>query len=430
MSRRDAERWPQFCARMARLARALELVYAGPPPDPLARSPGELVRMAGLAWRVRGLGRKAVEDLLRVLPMPAADLLDDWFESDALKGLLGLGGVMHLARGPRSGGSAFALLHGHTGSPPGVFRPPRSNVAAVLARLPGIDVRRGVRVARIAVRAGGVASIVLASGEEVVAECVVSGIGPRRTLLELVDPAWLDPELVRAVRNVRARGVVARVDLLLDRDPGFATLTLAPSLDALERAYDDAKYGRVSQRPALEAYVDGQAANAAGRHRIEVHVQYAPYALAEGDWDAARRAALVDGVVQALAAYLPGGAAAVLERTVRTPRDLESDLGWPEGQMHHAELALDQALWMRPVAALAHYRTPIRGLHLCGPALHPGGGVPGASGRTRPARRFAAAAAADCSRATAAPTIDAVRLHCAAARALSARAAAKTRLPP
>ncbi|MCL4800565.1 MAG: NAD(P)/FAD-dependent oxidoreductase [Burkholderiales bacterium] len=379
-SRRAAHRRPQFCGRMARLARVLELLYAGPPPDPLARAPGELARMAGLAWRVRRLGRRAIEDLLRVLPMPAADLLDDWFESDELKGLLGLGGVMHLAQGPRSGGTAFALLHGHVGSPPGVFRPPRSNLVEVLARLPGIEVRRGARVARITVRARRAAGIVLATGEEIAADCVVSGIDPRRTLLELVDPAWLDPELVRAVRNVRARGVVARATLLLDREPGFSALTLAPSLDDLERAHDDAKYGRVPQRPALEAHAVDEAADAAGRRRVDVHVQYAPHALAEGAWDSARRAALGDQVVALLAAHLPGGAAAVVERSVRTPLDLEAARGWPQGQMHHAELALDQALWMRPVPALAQYRTPIRALYLGGPATHPGGGIAGAAG--------------------------------------------------
>jgi len=368
-SPRDAAKWPAFCERMARLARLLETVYLAPPPDPLARGGRDLARLARLALRARGLGREGIEDLLRILPMPVADLLDDWFESDALKGILGAAGVMHLAQGPRSGGTAFGLLHRHVGSPPGVFRPPRSNFRRALAGLPGIQIRPGAEVVRIGVRDGRATGVVLASGEEIPAPVVVSGADPRRTLLELVDPGWLDPALVRAVRAIRSRGVVARVTLTLDRAPGFTTLALAPSLDHLERAYDDAKHGRVSRAPWLEATLDGK--------RLEVHVQYAPYALADGEWDEARRAALGDLVERELAPHL---GADVLERRVRSPVDLERDYGWPGGQTHQAELALDQLLWMRPVPALARYRTPIAGLYLCGTGMHPGAGVAGASG--------------------------------------------------
>jgi phytoene dehydrogenase-like protein len=371
VSANDAAKWPAFCERMTRLARLLETVYAAPPPDPMSRELGELARLAGLGVRARRMGRQGLEDLLRLLPISAADFLDDWFESAALKGLLGAAGVRHLQQGPRSGGTAFRLLHDHVGSPPGVFRPPRTNVARVLAGLPGVE-RRDARVVRISVRDGRVAGVVLAGGEEIAASLVVSGADPRRTLLELVDPAWLDPELVRAVRNIRSRGVVARVTLTLERTPDFATLVLAPSLDHLERAYDDAKYGRVSAQPYLEAR--SAEALADGRHRVHLHVQYAPYRLADGEWDDARRAKLGDAVVEMLAPHLP----AVVERTVLSPRDLEEAHGWPEGQAHHAELALDQLLWMRPIPALARYATPITGLYLCGPAMHPG--IPGAAG--------------------------------------------------
>jgi phytoene dehydrogenase-like protein len=305
--------------------------------------------------------------------MSVADFLDDWFEADALKAALGAAGVMHLQQGPRSGGTAFRLLHHHVGSPAGVFRPPRSNVARVLAGLPGIE-RRDAKAARITVREGRAVGVVLANGEEIAASVVVSGADPQRTLLGLVDPGWLDPELARAVRNVRSRGVVARVTLTLERAPGFSTLVLAPSLDDLERAYDDAKYGRASAQPYLEARSAEPVAD--GRHRIDVHVQYAPYALADGGWDDARQAALGDLVVAMLSPHLPP----VLERSVQSPRDLEAALGWPEGQAHHAELALDQILWMRPVPALARYATPIAGLYLCGQSMHPGGGIAGAAG--------------------------------------------------
>ena len=369
LSPNDAAKWPAFCERMARLARLLETVYLAPPPEPLAREARDLAQLARLALRARGLGRQGIEDLLRTLPMPVADLLDDWFESDALKGVLGAAGVMHLAQGPRSGGTAFGLLHRHVGSPPGVFRPPRSNFRRALAGLPGIQIRPGAEVVRIDVRDGRATGVVLANGEEIAASIVVSGADPKHTLLELVDPGWLDPALVRAVRAIRARGVVARVTLTLDRAPGFSTLVIAPSLDYLERAHDDAKYGRVSRAPWLEATSDGQ--------RVEVHVQYAPYELAGAKWDEARCASLGELVVRELAPHL---GASIVERRVRSPVDLERDYGWPGGQAHQAELALDQLLWMRPIPALARYRTPIAGLYLCGTGMHPGAGIAGAPG--------------------------------------------------
>jgi phytoene dehydrogenase-like protein len=378
VSPRDAERWPAFCMRMARLARMLEALYVTSPPDPGDRGLGAFARGASLALDFRRLGREGMTDLLRTLPMSVADLLDDWFETDAIKGALGALAIRNLRHGPRAGGTAYALLHQHVGSPPGVFAPARSNVSKVLAGLPGVEIRRGAEIATIDVRAERVEGVTLANGERITASTVVSGIDPRRTLLVLVDAGWLDPEFTRAVRNIRCRGVAARVELALDRPPGFDVLAVAPSLDHLERASDDAKYGRISQRPYLEARVSER--GAAGRHRLEVHVQYAPYALADGAWDASRRSALGDLVVQTLAEHLPGADAGITARSVLTPHDLERTAGWPEGQPRHAELALDQFLWMRPIPQLARYRTPIAGLYLCGPAMHPGGGVIGASG--------------------------------------------------
>lgn len=378
VSPRDAERWPAFCARMASFARLLETLYMAPPPDPVRGDLGELARQAWLGLRLRRVGREEMAEFLRVLPMPVADWLDDWFETDALKGALGAAAIRHLRHGPRAGGTALSLLHRHVGSPPGVFHAASSNVMDVLPRLPGIEIRRGAQIAAIEVHAGHVAGATLASGEHLAAPIVVSGLDPRRTLLELVDPRWLDPELIRAVRNIRSRGVTARVSLTLGRAPDFAVLAVAPSLDHLERASDDAKYGRVSHAPYLEARAAAPSVD--GRHRVDVHVQYAPYALAEGEWTAARRSALGDMVIHALAAHLSGGDDAITERSVLTPRDLEGTTGWPEGQPDHAELSLDQFLWMRPAPALARYRTPIAGLYLCGPAMHPGGGIVGAAG--------------------------------------------------
>jgi phytoene dehydrogenase-like protein len=378
VSPKDADRWPAFCARMARLARLLETLYTAPPPDPTRRGIRAQFHHLRLGLRLRQLGPEGIPDLLRILPMSVADWLDDWFETDALKGALGAAGIRHLRHGPRAGGTAFALLHRHVGAPPGVFRPASSDVVRVLSGLPGVEIRRGAEVAAITVHADRVTGVTLANGAHIPAQTVVSGLDPRRTLLGLVDPGWLDPELTRAVRNIRSRGVTARVNLTLVRSPGFARLAIAPSLDHLERASDDAKYGRISQQPYLEVKAGEPALD--GRHRLEVHMQYAPYALADGAWDAARRGALGDLVVHALADHVPGGDAAIVERTVLAPTDLEAMAGWPEGQPDHAELALDQFLWMRPIPALARYRTPVTGLYLCGRAMHPGGDIVGAAG--------------------------------------------------
>jgi phytoene dehydrogenase-like protein len=335
LSARDAEAWPRFCKRLAALAQLLERIYLEPPPS--------LVDLR-FALRVRRLGREAMEDLMRLLPMPAAELLDDWFESDVLKGALGAFAVRHLHQGPRSAGTAFRLLHYHVGSPLGVFRSPMSNLASLLRA--GATVREG-KLARITVRDGAVTGVVLDGGEELRAALVLSAADPRRTLDELVEPGFIDPDLARELRHVRARGVAAKVLLTLERDPAWKTLTLAPSLDYVERAYDDIKYGRISTQPWLDVVANGASA--------EVHFQYAPHRLAS-DANIAERAAKL------LATHLP---------TVKQSRVVAPPAGWPDGQPHQAELALDQALWMRPLPALAGYRTPIKGLWLCGQAMHP-----------------------------------------------------------
>lgn len=377
MSSRDAGKWPEFCARMSALSRLLEGIYSAPPPDPMTHALAGYAHLARLGLRVRALGRQGIEDLLRLLPMSAADLLDEWFENDALKGALAGAAVMHLCQGPRSGGTAFNFLHHHVGSAPGVFRPALSNLRRVLLGLRGFEMRTA-RVAAIVVRSGCATGVILPDGEELAASLVVSGLDPGHTLLELIDPGWLDPELVRAVRRIRHRGVAAEVTLTLDREPPFSTLVVAPSLDYLERAYDDAKYGRDSREPYIEAHYVGQSSDA--RHELRAHVQYVPYAPAAGDSDESRRDALARLVIDRLSRHAPIFAGSVVEHRVRTPRELEALHGLPEGQPYHAELALDQVLWMRPVPALAQYRTPLRGLYLCGPAMHPGAGIAGAAG--------------------------------------------------
>jgi phytoene dehydrogenase-like protein len=301
--------------------------------------------------------------------MSAADLLDAWFDSDAVKGVLGAVAVRHLAQGPRSGGTAFNLLHHHVGCAPGVFgRRPREH-----DDVPEAPNRIEASAIRIEVADGRVQGVVLDDGRTLQADVVVSALDPKRTLLGLVDPGGLDPELVRAIRNIRSRGVAARITFTLNAAPDFETLVVAKSLDYIERAYDHSKYGRISGRPVIEATHDGE-------NRVCAHVQYVPYALRAGAWDSAAFEAVADAAIASIDAAAPGFADRVVETAVVTPAHLEAQHGWPQGQAYHAEIALDQVLWMRPLPELARYRTPIGGLYLCGIAMHPGGAVPGAAG--------------------------------------------------
>jgi phytoene dehydrogenase-like protein len=328
LSPNDAGKWPDFCARMRRLASVLEALYVQPAPDVETRELGELLRLARLGLQVRRLGKEAIVDLLRVLPMSIAELLDDWFESDVLKGALGALGVWHLKQGPRSGGTAFNFLHHHVGCPAGVFRPDRANVRHVLRAMPGLQFREGT------------AGLTQARRE---AAIVVSSADPRETFAPLARD--LDVEFARAIGNIKGRAVVATGTLALDKPADFASLCVAPSLEYLERAYDDVKYGRTSAHP----YVEARASNG----RVELHVQYVPAA---------------EGMLAARVAATLGARADQVR--LDTPAHL-----------YHGDLTLDQILFMRPVPGWSRYRTPIEGLYLCGPGTHPGGGIAGAAGR-------------------------------------------------
>jgi len=341
----DAARWPEFSQRMRTLAGVLEKLYLAPPPDIETRDPRELARIGGLGLYVRRLGKQAVIDLARILPMAIAELLDDWFESDALKGPLGALGIWHLKQGPRSGGTAFNFLHHHVGSPAGVFRPVQSNVTQTLDGMKRVEVRRGSR-ATVLAENGRATGVVLENGATILAPLVVSSAPPRATLQPVA--IELDPEFARAVGNIKSRGVVARGTLTLGQAPAYSNLCIAPSLDYLERAYDDAKYGRASAAPYIEVQrTDG--------NRLELHVQYVPPGT-------------LDGLAERVAHILK-------------VRPDQVKLQATEESLYHGELTLDQILFMRPVPGWSRYRTPIEGLYLCGSGTHPGGGIPGAAGR-------------------------------------------------
>jgi phytoene dehydrogenase-like protein len=386
VSPRDAQAWPAFSRRMHQLAAFLKRLYDAPPPVITNGGTRRAVRLAELGVRFRGLGKTGMVDLLRVPPMPVSELLDDWFENTTLKGLLGAGAVTGIRQGPMSPATAYVLLHHHVGAPLGVFRQPllRSvdgsgpEIAFErAARAAGVEIRRGSAVARVTVRDGAARGVVLESGEELGASLVLSSADPRQTFLKLVEPDLLDPEFTQAARNVKFRGAAARVEVTLSTPAPFGTLTISPSLEYLERAYDATKYGRVSDEP----WIEGRAFSQQGTPRVSFHVQYAPYQLRDATWDEARKDELGNRAIRIAEARLPGFSQTVVRREVFTPFDLEQRYGASEGNLYHGEMTLDQVLFMRPIPGWSAYRTPVPGLYLCGAGAHPGGGIVGAPGK-------------------------------------------------
>ncbi len=395
----DAGRWIGFAERMAAFAGILERAYSAPAFLPTG-SLRDLAGLLGIGWRIRSLGREPMVDLLRVLPLPAYDLLDDWFESDAVKGALGAFAARGIFQGPRSPGTALVLLHHLVGSPPGVFGPRtvvRGGTGALAAALAaaarerGAEVRSGAEVARIAIAKNRAVGVWLEGGGEIMARAVLSGVGPARTFLDLAGAEHLDPDFVHAVRKIRFRGGYARVHVALSEAPRFeglvvrpeGALVIAPGLDYVERAYDDAKHGEVSGRPVLEARIPSLADPALappGRHVMSVDVRFLPFEDAAHAREVGRET-LGERVVGLLAEHAPNLPGAVLERRVLTPADFERRYGLTGGDPFQGELALDQLLFIRPVPGWARHRTPIRSLYLCGPGTHPAGAITGASGR-------------------------------------------------
>lgn len=404
LSARDAERWPAFVSRLRVLAGFLEALYQLPPPDVDMTSFGELAPMLGLGRRFRSLGRADRFELLRVLPMAVQDLVDEWFEHDAVKALVAAGGVQDIRQGPRSGGTSFVLLHNLVGAPAGSVRargwwrdgPDTFTVTAeALARKARATIRTGATVERITVKDYATTGVVLAGGEEIAAPVVISTADPVHTMLGLVDPVWLDPEFLHGVRQIKLRGSTAFVMYALDALPDVTGLvdpkaalaslvSLTPTTTALERSYDAAKYGRVSEQPHVEFTVPSlrwPRLAPDGKHVLVARVQYAPYALRDGaEWDDNRSCALADCVTSIISRAVPKLLEHCIERAILTPAALETKFGLTEGAVTHGELTLDQILFMRPVAGWGRYAMPIDGLYLGGAGAHPGPGILGGPG--------------------------------------------------
>ncbi len=402
-SRRDAEVYPAYEDQLERIARIVEsLLLTTPPPFP-PRGPLDFVEYLKLAGKLRGLSGKDLTALVKIFTQSAAELLDEWFESEQVKVTLATDGVIGANGGPRSPGTAYILLHhcmggvaGHRGLW-GFVRGGMGTVAEAIAgaaRARGAQIRTEAPVAKVLVRDGRARGVVLQSGEEIAARAVASNLDPKVTFLRLVDPGELDLDFLATIQRFRIEGTSAKINLALSGLPEFralpgspgpqhrATMHICPDIEYVERAWDDAKYGRPSERPLLELTIPTMydpSLAPPGHHVMGIFLQYAPYTLREGAWDELREP-FGDRVIRLIEEYAPNMASIVEHRQVLTPLDLERRFGITGGNIFHGEMSLDQMFVMRPVAGWARYRTPIRGLFLCGSGAHPGGGVMGAPG--------------------------------------------------
>jgi phytoene dehydrogenase-like protein len=381
-SRNDADIYLEFGLAMVKMAQFAQQLIDEPAPDPVSMAPRELLRLLRLGGRFRDLGPDLMHLNMQLLTMSAVDFLDMWFESDVLKAPMSVSGIIGTFLGVRSPGTAYVLLHHYMGEIDGAFRSwgfakggngQISLAVASAARSFGAEIRTEAPVQSVIMRGDQAAGVVLANGEEINARLVVSALDPRRTFLSLVGEEHLEPDFLEQIRP-NADGMN---HLLGD-------IAIAPSIDYLETAYDEAKYGDFSRRPYLNvvipSVVDPSVAPP-GKHIVSCFVQYAPYHIKEGPahWPE-RREDFGDAVVDTLAEYCPGLKESIIYRQVLTPWDLEQEYGLTEGNIFHGELSPEQLLFQRPVSGWARYRTPIRRLWMCASGTHPGGGVMGAPG--------------------------------------------------
>lgn len=417
-SARDAEALPRYEAMLERVADFIEPTLEMTPPDPWSRRPRDLYALARLGWRFLRLGRADGTSAIDVLTGSARAILDRWFESDELKATLATDAVIGAFAAPSTPGTAYVLFHhvmGECNGARGVWCYVRGGMGGIsqalagAARAHGAQIRTGAPVARIEVREGRAVGVVLEDGSELSARQVVSNADAHATFLRLLDPKSLPADFSEAVRAIDYASPSLKINLALSELPDFialpgtapgpqhrGTIHVAPSLDYIERAFDDAKYGRPSRRPILEctipSVVDPTVAPP-GRHLMSMFVQYAPNRLAEGSWDEAREA-FADACIDLLGEYAPNVRRSVIAREVLAPPDLERRFGLTGGNIFQGAMTLNQLFFLRPVAGYADYRTPVAGLYLCGAATHPGGGVMGACGFNaareilRDARRF------------------------------------------
>ena len=404
LSPRDAERYAEFGKAMSKIGQFVKPIIDAPAPLPTSWNPKELLSLLRLGRHFQKTTVDQMEMRLKLMTMSAVDFLDEWFESDVLKAPMSVSGIIGTFLGVRSPGTAYVLLHHYMGEIDGAFRSwgfskggtgGVSNAIANAARHFGAEIRTETGVTKVLVEGGEARGVVLENGDELLSTHVISGCDPRRTFLGFVGEEHLPTEFTADLKRYRYRGSSGKVNLALDRLPEFSSrpgagahlrgdIAIAPSVDYLERAYDQAKYGDFSSRPyinvVIPSTVDPSVAPP-GKHVMSCFVQYAPYDIKEGPehWPE-RREAFGDAVVDTLAEYIPGFKDIILHRQVLSPWDLEQEFGLTEGNIFHGELTLEQLAFQRPAANWARYATPIQRLWLAGSGAHPGGGIMGSPG--------------------------------------------------
>jgi phytoene dehydrogenase-like protein len=406
-SKKDAEAAVRFGQLMHHMAMAVRPILGMVPPDPSSLSPKDLRGLLKLGKHLQSVGAEKFHQLHKLMTMASADYLDEWYEFDTLKATKSASGIIGTMMGPRSPGSAYVLLHHYMGEIDGAFRAwgfqrggtgQISESIASAARSFGAEIRLEAAVAKVIVKEGRATGVALANGDELHAPVVVSALDPRRTFLDLVERNEVPPEIIEGIERYRFRGSSGKVNLALSGLPEFTCLSgdkekalralrgaisISPSMEYVERAYDDAKYGDFSRNPYMDVVIPslidpGMAPP--GRHVMSCFVQYAPYKV-NGGWTDAKREAFGDAVINTLSRYAPNIKSLILHRQVLTPADIERTTGLSQGNIFAGELALSQLFFLRPFAGIAKYRTPIRGYWQAGSGTHPGGGIMGAPGR-------------------------------------------------
>jgi phytoene dehydrogenase-like protein len=401
----DAEAYHEFGQLIVEIVRFIKPILSIVPPDSGSFDPRQWLPLATLAKRFRELPSDLQVAFVQLMTMGAADFLEQWFEHDAIVATMASWGIIGTFLGVRSPGTAYVMLHHYMGEVDGSFGAwgiPRGGTGAVseaiasAARSFGAEIRTEAPVARIDVKGDRAVGVTLESGEEIEAGAVLSGADARRTFLGLLEKGTLPREFEEEVGRYKFRGSSGKVNLALDGLPNFTSLPgpgehlrgaigFAASVDELEEAYDDAKYGHFSRRPFIDmmipTLVDPSMAPP-DKHVMSCFVQWAPYELADGAvWDDDMRDAFGEAVVDMIAEHAPNIRDIILHRQVLTPLDIEQTFGLTEGNIFQGELTLEQLFFNRPVAGWGAYRTPIRNLWMCGSATHPGGGIMGAPGK-------------------------------------------------
>lgn len=402
-SRLDAEAYDEYGKAMIEMAHFVKPIMNMTPPDPASLNPKGLLDLLTMGRRFQKLSAEDKYNQVQLMTMSAVDFLDQWFETDVLKATMSASGIIGTFLGVRSPGTAYVLLHHYMGEIDGAFRSwglsrggtgAISNSIADAAREAGAEIRTEAPIAKIILKNRAAKGVVLENGDEIYADTISSSVDPRLTFMKMVGEEHLPEDFVDDIKRYKFRGSSGKVNLALDALPNFKSLpgfgphlrgavSISPSVDYMERAYDDAKYGRYSRRPYIDIVIPSltdPSIAPPGKHVMSCFVQYAPYNLKEGSWDE-KREEFGDTVIDTIAEHAPNIKDIILHQQVLTPLDLEREFGLSEGNIFQGELTLEQLFFLRPAPGWAQYRSPIKNLYMCGSATHPGGGIMGASGR-------------------------------------------------